>query len=238
MESVNGLRIFYADITALREELEHPRMWKLLCSSRQKKITQCKNEDDRLRAFGAGLLLEYGLRMYGYTQVPDVGEKEHPYEQVTFSYGENGKPLLVDAKGQNSKVHFNLSHSGTYVAAAFDEKPVGVDVECLRDGKQKVARRFFSEEEKRYLEQCWSDSAFTGIWTRKEAYIKAVGTGIAMPLPSFSTMEEWVEDYALKTWEIKPDVWLSVCRRGKQIECIPEEIPLWKLEFQEKNMLY
>ncbi len=33
-----------------------------------RKIKQCKNEDDRLRAFGAGLLLEYGLRQYGYTQ--------------------------------------------------------------------------------------------------------------------------------------------------------------------------
>lgn len=226
MEGANRLRIFYADITVLREEIEHPRMWNLLCSSRQKKVEQCKNEDDRLRAFGAGLLLEYGLRTYGYTQAPGIGEKEKQYQQVTFSYGKHGKPLLVDTQGQKIKWNFNLSHSGMYVVAIFSEKPVGVDVECLRVGKQKVAQRFFSEEEKRYLEQCWSDFAFTGIWTRKEAYIKAVGTGIAMPLSSFSTMEEWVEDYALKTWEIKPDVWLSACQKGERIDCFPEEVCL------------
>ena len=51
-----------------------------------------------------------------------------------------------------------------------------------------------------------------------EAYIKAVGTGIAMSLDSFSTMEEQVGEYYLKTWNVKRDVWLSVCRKGSAIE--------------------
>ena len=122
---------------------------------------------------------------------------------------------------------FNLSHSGTYVAAAFGTEDVGVDVELIRTGKQKIAQRFFAEDERKYLEKCWTDEAFTGIWTRKEAYIKAVGTGIAMSLDSFSTMEEQVGEYYLKTWNVERDVWLSVCRKGSVIgRCLPEKIAL------------
>lgn len=107
---------------------------------------------------------------------------------------------------------FNLSHSGMYVAAAFGTEDVGVDVELIRTGKQKIAQRFFAEDERKYLEKCWTDEAFTGIWTRKEAYIKAVGTGIAMSLDSFSTMEEQVGEYYLKTWSSKTGC-LAVCLR-------------------------
>ena len=113
------------------------------------------------------------------------------------------------------------------LAAAFGTEDVGVDVELIRTGKQKIAQRFFAEDERKYLEKCWTDEAFTGIWTRKEAYIKAVGTGIAMSLDSFSTMEEQVGEYYLKTWNVERDVWLSVCRKGSAIErCLPEKIAL------------
>ena len=102
-----------------------------------------------------------------------------------------------------------------------------MDVELMRTGKQKIAQRFFAEDERKYLEKCWTDEAFTGIWTRKEAYIKAVGTGIAMSLDSFSTMEEQVGEYYLKTWNVKGDVWLSVCRKGSAIgHCLPEKIAI------------
>ena len=50
---------------------------------------------------------------------------------------------------------------------------------------------------------------------------------IAMSLDSFSTMEEQVGEYYLKTWNIKRDVWLSVCRKGSASErCLPEKIAL------------
>lgn len=68
MDNQKQLRVFYSDISALRDRSDQPQLWEFLCCARQQKIKQCKNEDDRLRAFGAGLLLEYGLRQYGYTQ--------------------------------------------------------------------------------------------------------------------------------------------------------------------------
>lgn len=231
------LRVFYSDISALRDRSDQPQLWEFLCCARQQKIKQCKNEDDRLRAFGAGLLLEYGLRQYGYTQTIPVGSpaaaeweqtgQTRSLQQVRFVYGENGKPYLGTGQGERLPLMFNLSHSGMYVAAAFGTEDIGVDVELMRTGKQKIAQRFFAEDERKYLEKYWTDEAFTGIWTRKEAYIKAVGTGIAMSLDSFSTMEEQVGEYYLKTWNVKRDVWLSVCRKGSVIErCLPEKIAL------------
>ena len=61
MDKQKKLRVFYSDISALRDRSDQPQLWEFLCCARQQKIKQCKNEDDRLRAFGAGLLLEYGL---------------------------------------------------------------------------------------------------------------------------------------------------------------------------------
>ena len=72
MDNQKQLRVFYSDISALRDRSDQPQLWEFLCCARQQKIKQCKNEDDRLRAFGAGLLLEYGLRQYGYTQTIPV----------------------------------------------------------------------------------------------------------------------------------------------------------------------
>ena len=237
MDNQKQLRVFYSDISALRDRSDQPQLWEFLCCARQQKIKQCKNEDDRLRAFGAGLLLEYGLRQYGYTQTIPVGSpaaaeleqtgQTRSLQQVRFVYGKNGKPYLGTGQGERLPLMFNLSHSGTYVAAAFGTENIGVDVELIRTGKQKIAQRFFAEDERKYLEKCWTDEAFTGIWTRKEAYIKAVGTGIAMSLDSFSTMEEQVGEYYLKTWNVKRDVWLSVCRKGSSIgRCLPEKIAL------------
>ena len=237
MDNQKKLRVFYSDISALRDRSDQPQLWEFLCCARQQKIKQCKNEDDRLRAFGAGLLLEYGLRQYGYTQTIPVGSpaaaeweqtgQTRSLQQVRFVYGKNGKPYLGTGQGERLPLMFNLSHSGTYVAAAFGTENIGVDVELIRTGKQKIAQRFFAEDERKYLEKCWTDEAFTGIWTRKEAYIKAVGTGIAMSLDSFSTMEEQVGEYCLKTWNVKRDVWLSVCRKGSAIErCLPEKIAI------------
>ena len=83
MDKQKKLRVFYSDISALRDRSDQPQLWEFLCCARQQKIKQCKNEDDRLRAFGAGLLLEYGLRQYGYTQTIPVGTNHAPYLNQT-----------------------------------------------------------------------------------------------------------------------------------------------------------
>ena len=107
---------------------------------------------------------------------------------VRFSYGTKGKPLLDDAA---SLLRFNASNSGDLVVIGFTEGcEVGVDVEYARrvPDIEKIAERFFAAEEAAELmalPEVDRSQGFFNCWTRKEAYIKAVGDGFAVPLDSF-----------------------------------------------------
>jgi len=105
---------------------------------------------------------------------------------IRFSYGPRGKPAL--ATRSCAPITFNVSHSeerALYVVA--DGREVGIDVEHVRSfaGWQDVAGRFFSPREIGRLTS-FPDQAIPALffqyWTRKEAYLKAVGDGLVRPL--------------------------------------------------------
>jgi 4'-phosphopantetheinyl transferase len=108
--------------------------------------------------------------------------------QVSFAYNEQGKPRVADPA---ARLRFNLSHSGALAACAFAvDCDLGVDVEQIRQMTDlfDIARRFFSAGECADLESMsieQREGAFFNCWTRKEAYIKAVGGGLSIPLDSF-----------------------------------------------------
>ncbi len=110
---------------------------------------------------------------------------------LEFSYGPHGKPLLA-GKSASSGVCFNLSHSaGLAVYAIARERNLGIDVERVaRDSAgQDIARRYFSSREVNDLQTLPPDARAEGFfrcWTRKEAYLKATGMGLQIPLDSFS----------------------------------------------------
>lgn len=112
-----------------------------------------------------------------------------PPETITFSYGPQGKPALDSDSG--NRLEFNVTHSEQVALFAFIwEKPVGVDVEYIRSMKDmaQMAQRFFSAEENKIWRSVppeERDRAFFNCWTRKEAYIKALGEGLSHPLGSF-----------------------------------------------------
>ena len=89
------------------------------------------------------------------------------------------------------RLRFNISHSGDYVLVALaDRLEVGVDVESMRPlpDLMAVAARFFSPAERAILQALPADrreDAFFAVWTRKEAFIKAVGMGLSLPLDAF-----------------------------------------------------
>lgn len=110
-------------------------------------------------------------------------------EQLKFARGGSGKPYLEGTPD----FHFNITHTQGAVAAAFSSQPVGIDAEYKgREPNLRIARRFFSEEEYRYImeESPLRSQRFLEIWTAKEAYVKWTGTGLTVPLSSFSVLKE------------------------------------------------
>ncbi|NOK63906.1 MAG: 4*-phosphopantetheinyl transferase superfamily protein [Chloroflexi bacterium AL-W] len=112
-------------------------------------------------------------------------------EQLQFQYGERGKPTLSHTK-QPKQLQFNLSHTHERAIYAFAwERELGIDIEYIRtlDDMESIANHFFSAREYQQLcalPQADKQRAFFTCWTRKEAYIKARGDGLAYPLDQFA----------------------------------------------------
>ncbi len=145
---------------------------------------------------------------------------------IFFNIGEKGKPFL-----QNSNIHFNISHSGEWVVAAFSEKETGIDIELIREPNYNVAKRYFSEIEILNLNST-SDperkrQLFFDYWTIKESYLKAIGTGLTKSLSSFTVLfnegnisitdDVNKEDLYINQFDFDKDYKLSVCSYEESI---------------------
>ena len=110
---------------------------------------------------------------------------------IHLGYNPHGKPRLENSP---SPLYFNISHSGQWSMLAFSRThEVGIDIEKIRPDAPKkrldLARRFFSPREWESLQQLPShriNTAFFSCWSRKEAYVKCHGRGLALSLAQFS----------------------------------------------------
>jgi 4'-phosphopantetheinyl transferase len=110
--------------------------------------------------------------------------------EMQFGYGAQGKPFLA---GQpDNGLQFNLSHSHELAVYAFTcRREIGIDLEYLRPlpDLEAIAGRFFAPQEIETLLKLPASrqvEGFFNCWTRKEAYIKAIGQGLTMPLDQFN----------------------------------------------------
>ncbi len=115
---------------------------------------------------------------------------EIPTNEIAFQYGAQGKPKLKYC--ESSGVHFNASHSGDYAVFAITRAgEAGVDIERIRDDmprRDDIAQRYFAPGEQRQLFALAEPErarAFFKLWTRKEAFVKARGTGLFSGLDQF-----------------------------------------------------
>ncbi len=123
-------------------------------------------------------------------------------ESLLFSYSQKGKPELSKPI---TKLNFNLSHSQGYVLYAIGEyREIGIDLEYIKEIEaMEIARRFFNSQDCQYLEESINpQDMFFKLWTAKEAYLKAIGQGIASGLDQVSLTIDQNGFYLNPTWTV------------------------------------
>lgn len=165
-----GITCWVCDVRPLADPALFSRGMSLLpWEDRREQIMRFRLERDRRLCLGAGLLLAHALRYAGATD-------------LSLRRLLNGKPVLAACPD----IHFNLSHSGTLAVCAVSDQPVGADVEVLQSGDSHVAAFCFQPAELEWMNR-FEDPAypFTRLWTRKESYLKLLGTGLSRSPNSF-----------------------------------------------------
>jgi 4'-phosphopantetheinyl transferase len=155
-------------------------LWHTLSQDEQVRAGRFRARRDRERYIVAHGLLRAILGLYLKTRPEQIGLRSGPF----------GKPALCPEQS-GAALRFNLSKSHGLSLFAFARgRELGVDLERIRprlaDGQ--VAGRFFSPREAALLQALPKEAqaeAFFNCWTRKEAYIKAKGAGLSLPLDQF-----------------------------------------------------
>lgn len=171
MESA-AINLWQGDVTAT--EAEHPQYWRILDATEQHHANGFKN--GKLR----GRYVEIHARL----RIVLGNAINAAPEQLRIHKAEYGKPYLIDYPD----LAFNLSHTANkMVIATASNCDLGVDIEQCKPRQNLAALvdKCFAEEEKAYWEQLpepQQTQAFYQFWTRKEAFVKATGRGIALGL--------------------------------------------------------
>lgn len=162
------LSIYYADIQELPTEIGPLP----ISDYRREVLDKIRHPMKRRQSLGVELLLMKALQ----EKYPNI------HFPVHILKSEEGKPYLTDLP-----VHFSLSHSGVYSACVIADEPIGLDIQMDRDFHPGVSRRCFTPEEMDILLKCPSkDYAFSMLWSLKESYLKALGTGLSKSMQSVS----------------------------------------------------
>ena len=190
------VQLWRVDLEAVRAE--EARWQEVLSSDERNRAARFHFPHDRQRFVASRAWLRTIL----------AGFLEIDARDLRFSYSKKDKPFVGPAHA-DSGITFNMSHSGGIALYAFARRrEIGVDVEQIRSNFdiEPIARRFFSVLEQQQLAALPEESrveAFFRCWTRKEAYIKAVGDGLSLPLSQFDvSLESWGTNALLAT---RPD---------------------------------
>ena len=172
------VQVWRVDLEAIRAA--EPRWQALLSSDESARASRFHFPVDRQRYVATRALLRMILAGYLVMDPKDV----------SFSYSKKEKPSLASPHN-GIEITFNVSHSGGIALLGFARrKEIGIDVEQVREDfdVESIARRFFSAREQEQLAALPNEEkfeAFFRCWTRKEAYIKATGDGLSLPLHQF-----------------------------------------------------
>ncbi len=170
-----------------------------LSGERRARIGAFRLEQDKKASTVSGLWVRYLARQY-----LEVENSELKFETNAY-----GKPRLAGVR----EFQYNISHTRGAAAVGISRTPIGVDVEKMGRYEEEVAGRFFCENEVRYIEQGDAGRRFYEVWTKKEAYVKWIGKGLAIPFPSFDVFAEETARH-LESFQ-KDGYMIAVCHTGE-----------------------
>jgi 4'-phosphopantetheinyl transferase len=172
------IHVWHTDLTV--QEANIDRLFPLLDNHEQSRAARFLVPEPRIQFILSRAFLRIALGQYLHIEP----------REVSFRTAEHGKPELAVA----GDLYFNLSHTeGTTVIAVTRAGRVGIDVERIRGNLDplQLGMRFFSRQESEWLRSQPDDqrfAAFFACWTAKEAYIKACGGGLSIPLDGFGVI--------------------------------------------------
>lgn len=209
------LRLFATRLPEQIAPSDYERSLARLDEEKRSRISRFRKQEDAMRTLFAELLLRRMLVMEGRVRA------DH---EVVLSAGTYGKPLVVHPAG----VHLNVSHSGQWAVLAWDDAPVGIDIEQMKSiDVLHIAKHVFSSHEYERLSKQKEDRLehFYTLWTLKESYIKMDGRGLSLPLDSFTIIPSGSQFVLLDqpmggpyfhTYALEPNYRVAVCSKGSE----------------------
>lgn len=206
----NDVHIWLADLEIPAEKLEEFRQ--ILSSDESTRAGRFHFEKDRKKFTIARGALR--LILGRYLNIPG--------KDIHFSNTQYRRPYITE-KHNRTLINFNLSHSNALAIYAVTKgRDIGIDIEYMRpmNDAAGIVKRFFSAKEISLFNSAPDDAktrAFFTLWTRKEAYIKALGMGLNMPLNQFTAVSsledndfilndnDGKKNYLIKSLSLDPD---------------------------------
>ena len=188
------MKIYFFDTNHLTES-DLNQGYNMLDSVKKTRVDNCSNATRRRTIIASDFLTRKMLSSYLDTAP----------QKIVFAHSSHEKPILPDGETE-----FNVSHSGNFWVGCVDENPCGIDIEVIRDVNINTTKRFANAEEMEYITSQKNKSiALLEIWTRKEAYFKSIGCGIATVLTAVNVLKQ--EKLDTKVFD---DYIISICGDG------------------------
>lgn len=173
------VKLYCTDIDTLLTDAEYQKGMRMISCEKAERLNRFHFEKDRLRSLYGEIMLRGCVRkLFGCTDA-----------EMAISYSSYGKPYFANLP----QVHFNLSHSGSYVLCGISHAEIGVDIELIGTHHLDIAKRYFTAEEyEQIIAQPPSEQpqAFYRYWCLKESYIKYKGLGMYLSLDAFQFQKD------------------------------------------------
>jgi 4'-phosphopantetheinyl transferase len=174
------------------------------------------HEDRRLKLFGK-------LMVRKYFEVQNL-----EFKWFEWQVSPDGKPYY------NGSKKFSISHSGDFVAVAFSDREIGTDIERITNFDITTVLSYLHPDEVEYIESASnSGDLFFKIWTRKEAYLKAIGKGIIDGLNNENCLQDQLthkEKWYLRSLSLISNYQIALCTQIPNCQINTRE--LFPVEFQ------